>query len=96
MNHYVQGQLVRVYMRFKDDDGALADPTSVTLKVENPAGTVSTYTYAGGHITKESTGVYFYDIDANQAGRWYYRTVGAGALQAAGQDSFMVTAARPA
>ena len=97
LNSYVQGQSVRIYLRFKNAQGVPADPTTVTLKVETPAGVTTTYTYAGGHLTKPETGVYYYDIDTTTAaGVWHYRGIGTGAVVAAGQDKFTVVAARPA
>lgn len=96
MRDYTQGTLLRLTGTFKNLGGALADPTAITLKVQKPDGTSTSYTYAGAQVVKQSTGVYYYDVDLNQAGTWYYRYEGTSACQAAGQDSFSVTAALPA
>ena len=55
-NYYEKGETVRITGTFTVSDVA-TDPTTVTLKVQNPAGTETTYTYAAGEITKSATGV---------------------------------------
>ena len=96
MNSYVQGQLVRIWLRFKNASGTLTDPTTVTVKVEDPSGNTDTYTYALSQVIKDSTGVFYYDVTVDEKGVWYYRGVGTGTIVAAGQDKFTVIGARPA
>lgn len=98
MNHYVQGELVRVWGRFKNFQGALTDPTTISILVRTPEpnGATTTYTFAGGQVLKLETGVYYYDVDtSSKSGVWSYRVVGTGALQAAGQGQFTADAAFP-
>jgi len=59
--------------------GTATDPTTVTLVVTDPTGTATTYTYAGGTITKTSTGVYTKNVTASTAGIWSYTWTGTGA-----------------
>jgi hypothetical protein len=86
---YNIGDLLRLRATFKDIDGNVADPTTVTLKVKNPASTITTYTYPGT-ISRESTGVYYYDFPVTAAGIHYYNWAGTGAYTAADESSFTV------
>jgi hypothetical protein len=90
---YELGYLVRVTGTFTDPNSSddPIDPTAVKLYVQNPAGAVSELVYlTDTDIVKSGTGVYYADIDANVAGKWYYRFVGTGAAQAAKQSVFKV------
>ena len=86
---YNIGDLLRLKATFTSITGTNVDPTSITLKVKNPAGAVSTYTYPT-HITKDSTGVYFYNYAVAASGTHYYNWAGTGAFQAADENSFTV------
>jgi hypothetical protein len=86
---YFVGQMVRLSGAFTVGDVA-TDPTAVSLVVEAPDGTETTYTYAGGTITKDGTGAYHKDISATMGGVWKWRWVGTGAVAAADQDAFVV------
>lgn len=72
------GTEVRLRATFKDIDGVLSDPATISLTVEDPAGAKTTYTYAGAQVQKKSTGVYYYDLTFDQAGRWNYRWLSTG------------------
>ena len=83
------GQLVRVYAYFRDIAGALSDPTAVTSKSQNPAGTETTKAYGtDAEVIKVGTGVYYRDLDVDRAGTWYWRWNGGGVLQAADEGHF--------
>lgn len=84
-NSYDVGDLVRIKATFKDLNDALADPTTVTCEYKKPDGTV-----ISGDATKESTGVYRYDVAPDAAGTWYYRMSGIGNVQAASESRFIV------
>jgi hypothetical protein len=77
--------------------GTATDPTTVSLVVTDPAGTATTYTYAGATITKSSTGVYTKNITASTAGVWLYTWTGTGTAADVQDGSFTVraVAARP-
>ena len=84
---------------FRDVDYELADPTSITVKVRQPDGTVTTYTTPDASITQESTGVWDFTFpDAfDAAGDWYVYMVGTGAgADAAEQVKLSVKAAKMA
>lgn len=71
--------------------GTVADPTTVTLKFRDPNGVETAFTYAGGDIIKDSTGVYHYDFTPAVAGKpWRYRWVATGAIVAADEQQFEV------
>ena len=93
MNSYHVGALVRISAAFTDTNGAAADPTAVTLLVKLRyviGATETTYTYAGGTVTKSGTGAYYVDFTPTTEGIWDYRWVGTGAIQAADENAFNV------
>jgi hypothetical protein len=89
VNTYDKGDAVRLKATFTVSS-VVTDPTTVTLKVKDSDGTISTYTYAGGTITKLSTGIYYKDVTVSNDGIWYYRFEGTGSCIAAGENSFEV------
>ncbi len=96
LNSYPLGSNVRLKSYDADDNGfwgastTNADPTTVTLKVKDPAGTITTY--ASSDLTKAATGRWYYDLTMSTAGRWFYRYDGAGAVVAAEEGSLMIEA----
>lgn len=82
MNYYDMGDLIRLSLVFTNAAGAATDPTTVSLKVRTPDGVESTYTYANGDITKDSTGNYHYDLSATKAGVHTCYATGTGTVQA--------------
>lgn len=77
--------------------GAATDPTSVTLTVERPDGTLTVYAWptpgAGeSTLTRQATGRFYADITLDQEGLWSYRLVGTGAVAAAAEKRFIVRA----
>ena len=73
-------------------DGAATDPTTVSLLVIPPDKQSTTYTYAGGTVTKEGTGVYSKQIALTQRGVWYCKYTGTGACAAAAEVTITVIA----
>lgn len=97
MDNYFQGSRVRVTGTFENENHVLTDPTTIVAKVENPNGVKTTYTYlTDAALVRQSTGIYYVDIDVNIAKIWSYRFEGAGLVEAASQGSFMCIAAKPA
>lgn len=74
----VEGQTVVIGStppgEFRDRDGALVDPTGVTLTVVDPAGAVQTFTTPD--FTHPSTGVYETEVTVDAPGYWRYRLEG--------------------
>lgn len=105
---YDIGDTVRIFGRFKAatfvvTDGvpeasyALADPTTVTLTIKAPGDVVETsYTWAGGQVTRVSAGVFYRDLDLGLAGRYLVRWIGTGAAAAAVETAIRVDAPKTA
>lgn len=89
INTYDKNDTVRVRAIFSVNS-VNTDPTTITLKVKDPSGTISTYTYAGGSIIKEATGIYYKDLVPTDDGVWYCNFSGTGAVQSASERSFVV------
>ena len=79
--------LVRISASFTDSDGEATDPTAVTFRIKDPSGTVTPHT---GDVEHDGDGEYHLDVEAGAAGEWFYRVEGAGAVQEAGEGSFVV------
>ena len=91
MNTYNKGDVVRVKGSFLDPDDNPLDPDVIYLQVKTPAGVVTNYTYGiGATVVKESTGVYYADINANASGVWRYRYYSTGNGQAANESRFVI------
>lgn len=88
INVYHIGQRVRLTATFSVI-GVNTDPTTVTLKVKDPLGVISTYTYALNEITKSAQGVYYKDISIDEDGEWYYNFTGTGSVEAA-DETFLL------
>ena len=99
---YDVGDAVRVYSAFRANtitvtagvpaisSATLTDPTTVTLLVETPAGVQTSYTYAAGEVTKDSTGVFYRTVTLNASGQWIIRWTGTGAVASAGESTITV------
>lgn len=94
MNQYLRGQTIRFTAKFYDLTDTLADPTTITLTVEDPSGTETSYTYSSD-VQKTSTGIFYYDLTlGNTLGVYNYEWVGTGTVKAINEDSFRVVARR--
>lgn len=73
------------------NDLTLVDPTTILFKVQTPAGTESTLTYGvDAAVVKSSTGKYYSDVTASQAGVWTYRWESSSTYGAAREQTFQV------
>lgn len=70
--------------------GVLTDPTTLTAKVRQPNGTETSYTWAGGTVTRDSLGVFHRDTDLNASGEWVVRYIATGAVVDAIEHSIVV------
>lgn len=93
-DRFVVGDTVTLTNTFKVS-GTATDPSTVSLVVTDPAGTATTYTYAGATITKSSTGVYTKNITASTAGLWAYTWTGTGTAADVESGSFEVRPVQP-
>lgn len=69
-------------VEFRDRDGALADPTTVTLTIEDPAGAEASYTYAAAQVLRDAVGLFKYYVSCTLAGHYKWKMVGTGAVVA--------------
>lgn len=84
---YEIGDGVRLACTFTNaTNGALVDPTTVTLSLRLPDGTTPTAT-----PTKESTGKYYFDYTTAQPGVHWYRWAGVGSFASASEGAFAVS-----
>jgi hypothetical protein len=73
----------RFTIAFRDDDGDLVDPTTVTFRTCDPCGNKVDYVYlTDSEITKLATGRYAADIEPDTSGRYRagWVTTGAGTV----------------
>ena len=91
-NDYDVSDVAKLTAAFTEvESEAPVDPTTLVLKIVDPAGTVTTWTYGIGiEIVRVSQGVYFFLLLLTVSGTYYYRWEGTGAAQAAGQNSLYV------
>jgi hypothetical protein len=80
MDNLNVGDVVRLRSVFTVLD-VNTDPTTITLEVQSPSGTTTSYTYAGAQITREGTGIYYYNLSVNEAGWWVYQWTGTGTVE---------------
>lgn len=89
-NTYDKGDLVRVSAAFTSA-GAAIDPTTVTAKVRDPSGNVTTLVYlTDGALVRDAAGAFHTDVNADEAGVWTYRFASTGTGQAAAEGTFRV------
>jgi hypothetical protein len=63
------GETIRIGNTFYDLEGVLYDPTTISLAISDPEGTViKTVTFAADEIKKTSVGVFYYDYDIPATG----------------------------
>jgi len=86
---YDIGDVVRFTGTFTNVSGTVTDPTTVTLSIKSPSA-ITSYTYAGGAVTKSGTGVYYKDVSLDAQGTWYWRWVGTGAVATAAEGFVVV------
>lgn len=80
MDNLNVGDVVRLRSVFTVLD-VNTDPTTITLEVQSPSGTTTSYTYADEEITREGAGIYYYNLSVNEAGWWVYQWTGTGTVE---------------
>lgn len=92
-NTYQKGDLVRCSAAFTNSAGSAVDPAAVRCQYKDPSGNTTSLLYGtDAALVKDSTGNYHADVDADEAGKWYYRFYSTGSGQAADEDTFTVQA----
>jgi hypothetical protein len=75
---------VRFKAEFRDLDGALVNPTTVTWTVQKPDGTVAE---PAGDEAHPSTGIYHLFVTLDQPGKWLVEAQGDGTVIVAGEKT---------
>lgn len=89
MNSYPKGATVKFACTFKVAD-VLTDPGAITLKIKDPAATITTYTFALGTVTRAALGSYSKILALATAGRWHYRWEGTAAAAGVEENALNV------
>lgn len=84
MNYYDYGDAVLLTARIYDVNGSLVDPSTITCKVRDPAGNVTTPAVSSG-----GTGIRTATVSLTQEGAWAYRFESTGPV-AAVEDTLFV------
>jgi hypothetical protein len=73
-------------------DGVPVDPSTIVLRLLPPSGVEMQVAYAGGtgQVVRDAPGVYTYQINATESGRWLWRWETTGVAQEAEEDWFKV------
>ncbi len=66
------------------------DPSTITLQVQSPSGMTTSYTYAGAQVTKEGTGIYYYNLSVSESGWWVYQWTGTGTVEVVHGNKILV------
>lgn len=91
MDKHDHGDLVRISAEFRNEAGALTDPTTVTFSFKMPSGTETTYTYGtDAQVGRTSAGLFYADLQADESGVWVWRFKGTGAVAQADEGQFYV------
>jgi hypothetical protein len=70
--HYPNATVL-LKVSFKDEDGVLTNPTTVTLTLITPYGDETDYVYdTDSEVTRPSTGKYRAEVVPDMSGRWRY------------------------
>lgn len=90
-HHYFKGTEVRCQGEFTDADGNAQDPTAVFFKVMDPSDNLTSYQYGvNTQLVKDATGTYYADVDADEAGDWWYTLYATGTGKSAAEAYFRI------
>ncbi len=104
LNTYLAANIVRIATYsgsiaspvggFRDQNGILANPTTITLIYrQGPGAPIVTVVYPSAPIVNISVGLYYADLDTtatNPTTTWTYQWRGTGAIHAAAANAFIV------
>lgn len=91
----MKGTRPAVEVTFRDADGALANPTAVTVITRDPSGDQLTYATPNAAITNPSTGVWIFEFPAavTEVGKWWVYVAGTAGVVAAAERFLTVSGA---
>ena len=92
MNTYQPGNIVNMSVLFTTNaiPPVPVDPTTIVLRVTDPSGVETDYTYGPSNIIRVGTGNYSMALEVLLNGPWTYRWEGTGAVVAANENRFLV------
>lgn len=91
---YFVGQRILIDVEFRKL-GVPTDPTIVQVAARNPAsGSVAILTYPNEALIRTGVGTYEASIQVGDPGQWYFRTEGAGIVDAVTEINLEVLASR--
>ena len=74
MNVYEYGSSPTLTATITNASGVNTDPATLTFKVKNPAGDVTTYVYGTDvELVKSATGVYYVELYCTSGGIWCWQ-----------------------
>lgn len=87
-------QPVRLTLKTYSDPAqtTLADPTTLAIDVETPDGMVTTYTWAGSQIVRDSLGTFHFDYTPVSAGQYLFHWKSTGTVATSQDGTFDVDA----
>lgn len=80
----IDGETVTFVGTFRDREGALVDPSDVTLRLMSPSGVVGSY-----DVARVSLGVWQVSRPVDGAGTWRWRMDGASPVGGAAEGRFV-------
>ena len=86
MNSYIIGNIVRLSASFTDEDGVLANPATVSVKIKKPEKTIETFAAIAG----DNKGEFYYDYTTTDLGDHQYVFTGTGTIDAVANGKFNV------
>jgi hypothetical protein len=89
-NLTIVGETETLVFTLTDEDGDLADPTDITLEIKDPSGNIETLTYTGTDITRESIGVFTYDLAYDEDGIWLWEIETSGAIKPVVKHGYII------
>lgn len=84
------GDTVRLVAEFATFEAMSIDPTTITVRHQDPDGVITTSTYPGAGWTHPLTGTYYFDVAVPTAGTWQYSFEGTGVCDVYDNSSFVV------
>jgi len=86
VNAYPLNATVALSTQAATAGGVLTDPGALLLKVKQPGGTATTYTYGvDAGLIRDAVGKYHLNLKLTLPGRWFYRWEATGAVEAASE-----------
>lgn len=81
---------MRLSVTIQDASLAYVDPSVLTLKLQKPDGTETSYIFGSSAIVKDSVGHYHYDFVVDTPGHWPWKYIGTGNMNVASPDGKVI------